>query len=178
MIRTNPLSVKSIENIANEIRNQFGIKIDSYFPILKVLDRLMYQDKLQYQILGDDDQYLEGNTPAKYSPFENIIYIKESVIKEYDEGEYRSSFTLCHELFHYIQVQMLKFDFIEVESCKNYEDVEWQANEFAGQVLIPTEYIDLDEQEIVEKFHVSIECALIRKIKIKQRNAYLRNNNT
>ena len=95
--------------------------------------------------------------------------VLEIIDKLYEDGIYRSTFTLCHEFFHYVQSQLLKFEFEEVENCKSYEDIDWQANEFAGQILIPTEYIDYDEEYIQKNFHVSLECVLTRKAKSKKR---------
>ena len=71
--------------------------------------------------------------------------------------------------FHFIQNIALRFEFEECDKCKYYEDVDWQANEFAGQLLIPTKYIDLSENELQEMFHVSLECVLTRKTKAKKR---------
>ena len=102
-----------------------------------------------------------------YNPVDNFIYVKESVLKELEEKEYRANFTLAHELFHFIQCKILGFEFEEVECCKSYEDVEWQANEFAAQLLIPEKYAlaqNYDVQFIMEKFEVSEIFANTRRI--------------
>lgn len=36
--------------------------------------------------------------------------------------------------------------------CDIYRDAEWQANEFAGQLLIPTPYIDLPIEKLLNNF--------------------------
>lgn len=169
MTRTNPLSVNDIASLASNIRKEYNIKNDEAFPILRILSNLHDNGLLSLQILEDSDPYFDSKTIAKYNRLDNFIYIKESVINDYENGIYHSNFTLAHEFFHFIQSQILNFDFEEVESCKAYEDVEWQANEFAGELLIPTEYVDLDEFEVAKKFKVTIECALLRKLKYKQR---------
>ena len=81
----------------------------------------------------------------------------------------RQRFTLAHELFHYLQHQVLNFDFVEVKERKTYEDPEWQANTFAGLLLVPDEYLDNDNEYLVEHFQVSVECVLTRKVKHKKR---------
>lgn len=169
MIKTNALSVKTIESYAKKFRKEFKVKDDEYFPILDVLDELTNKNLLTYQIVEDDYHLMSEETQALYSCNENYLYIKESVIEDYENNIYHSCFTLCHELFHYIQNKVLNFKFEEVENCKSYEDVEWQANEFAGQILIPTQYLDYDEYKLSEMFHVTIECALTRKLKSKKR---------
>ena len=94
----------------------------------------------------------------------------DAELNEEDIIGYRSNFTLAHELFHYMQVQVLDFKFEDVDDkVQSYCDPEWQANEFAGQLLLPEKYLDLEADELVERFHVSKECALYRKVKYKKR---------
>lgn len=169
MIKTNPLSVKEIEKIANNFREYFNVKKDEFFPVLEIIDKRFEDKALTYQIIEDNTDMLDENTLAIYKPSENFIYIKESVINEYEDGIYRSTFTLCHELFHFIQNQILKFEFEEVNECKAYEEIDWQANEFAAQILIPSEFIDCDEEYLEKTFHISKECVLTRKVKCKRR---------
>ena len=88
MIKTNPLSVKDIRNIASSIREQYGIAKDQAFPILEILKQLFYDNFLSIQLLADDDSYLDKNTPAVYNANDNFIYLKESVIQEVESGNY------------------------------------------------------------------------------------------
>lgn len=166
-IKTNPLKVLDIEKLANVLRDEYKIGRNEYFPIFDVIDDMMVKRLLTYQIVEEDT--FEDSIKAIYSDKENCIFIKESVLEEYDNNTYRSNFTLAHELFHFIQCQILKQKFEEVEDCPAYEDAEWQADEFAGQLLIPTEYVHENEKYLVDTFHVSIECVLVRKKKIQQR---------
>ena len=170
MIKTNPLSVKDIRNIASSIREQYGIAKDQAFPILEILKQLFYDNFLSIQLLADDDSYLDKNTPAVYNANDNFIYLKESVIEEVESGNYRSNFTLAHEFFHYLQHQVLGFTFEEVEERKTYEDPEWQANCFAGELLLPDEYLSNEDNDyLASHFQVSMECVLTRKVKNKKR---------
>ena len=169
MKKTNPLSVKDIEYYANRIRKEFNVDLNSYFPILDFLDYLFESKALSIQYLENDNPLLESDCPAKYSPIDNFIYIKESVLDEYENGIYRAAFTLAHELFHYIQIQVLEMDYIEKDECKPYENADWQANEFAGQLLIPTEYIECPVDFLMRKFRVSEECVLTRKLYASKR---------
>lgn len=170
MIKTNPLSVKDISNIAASIREQYGIASDKAFPILEILKQLFYDNYLSIQLLTDDDSYLDKNTPAVYNANDNFIYLKESVIEEVESGNFRSNFTLAHEFFHYLQHQVLGFKFEEVKDRKTYEDPEWQANCFAGELLLPDEYLNNEDNDyLAEHFQVSLECVLTRKVKQKKR---------
>lgn len=171
MIKTNPLSVKDIKLIAIGIRDKYGIAHDAAFPILDVLKQLFYNDFLFIQILDDDNPYLDKKTPAVYNANDNFIYLKESVLEEVENGNYRSNFTLAHEFFHYLQHQVLGFKFEEVKDRKTYEDPEWQANCFAGELLLPDEFLDNEDNNfLASHFQVSLECVLTRKVKHMKRN--------
>lgn len=171
MIKTNPLSVKDISLIASSTRKKYNVKSDDAFPILEYIDYLFGEGLLSIQLLDDNDPYLDKNTPAVYNTKDNFIYIKESVLTEIEEGNYRSNFTLAHELFHYLQHQVLGFEFEEVEDRKTYEDPEWQANCYAGELLLPTDYLNMDDEYLSKHFMVSMECVLTRKVKTKKRLA-------
>lgn len=170
MIKTNPLSVLRIKKVADEIRKSYSIPLDTFFPIYDYINELCDNNVLNIQILEDDDEAFSDGKIAFYNAQENFIYIKDSVDAELNENNYRSNFTLAHELFHYMQVQVLNFKFEEVEKTEAFMDPEWQANEFAAQLLIPEEYVNLSPEEIVERFHVSIEAALTRKLKKQNRS--------
>ena len=171
MKKTNPLSIKKIEKIANNLRIKFGIPNFSAFQIFEIIEYFHLNGILTLQILDDNNQLFESNTPVKYNPIDNFIYIKESVLYELETNEYRSNFTLAHELFHFIQNKILNFHFEEVQSCPCYCNAEWQANEFAGQLLIPTECLknNFDYKKIAETLQVSEECSLTRLLYYKKR---------
>ncbi|MGM9970912.1 MAG: ImmA/IrrE family metallo-endopeptidase [Anaeroplasmataceae bacterium] len=172
MKKTNPLKIVEIEMIANNLRREFGISLDSHFPILEIIEELHNNGLLTIQYMEDTDSIFEANTPAKYNPIDNFIYVKESVLEELENKEYRANFTLAHELFHYFECKVLGFSFEEVETCPSYCNPEWQANEFAGQLLIPTYFIEGNYETLLlaKKFHVTEECVLTRKLYFERRN--------
>lgn len=171
MKKTNPLKIVEIEKFANNLRRELGISSNSPFPVLEVIEKFHGDGLLTIQYLEDDDPLLEEDTPAKYNSAENFIYVKESVLEELENHEYRANFTLAHELFHYFQCQVLGFEFEEVENCYSFEEPEWQADEFAGQLLVPTKYIvgDCDTRLIAEVFNVSESCVVTRKLYYERR---------
>ena len=176
-IKTNSLSVKDIEEYANQIRKYFKIKENAYFPILEVLEELDSLNLLKLVIVNDDF-FVDENVLACYELESKSIVVKESVINEYEAQEYRSAFTLAHEFFHFIQDSQ-GFSFEEVEDCPSYCELEWQANEFAGQLLVPLKFVDkYSIEELANMFHVSIDCATIRKLyKVRRENKKLKREN-
>lgn len=56
MIKTNPLSVKEIEKLANVFRSNYNIRDDEAFPILDVIDDMFENKILSFQVLDNDWQ--------------------------------------------------------------------------------------------------------------------------
>lgn len=171
MKKTNSLKIVEIENYANNLRRELGVAPDSPFPVLDVIEKFHGDGLLTIQYLQDNHSIFEEDTPAKYNPSENFIYVKETVLEELENGEYRANFTLAHELFHYFQCQILGFEFVEADECPKYADPEWQADEFAGQLLLPTKCItnDCDTKIIADIFKVSEACVVTRKLYYNRR---------
>ncbi|MCB9500230.1 MAG: hypothetical protein H6690_03160 [Erysipelotrichaceae bacterium] len=169
MIKTNSLTVNEIKKCSQKVRQYFHIKDGNCFPIYDVLLMLYDNEEIGIQILDDTDMQLPKDAPSEYDVKENFIYVKESVLKKLEENNYRNNFTLCHEFFHFLQCKVLNFKFEEVETCPAYCDVEWQANEFADQLLILEEMLRFDAKFLAKKYHTTIECALYRKYKYKKR---------
>lgn len=172
MIKTNPLSIKDVSEFAHNLRSEYRIKLDEAFPILDVLNDLFEKGLLSIQVLNDNDPYLELNILAVYNTVDNFIYLKESVLIDHDNNNYRANFTLAHELFHYLQTRVLNFTFEESNECKAYEEIDWQANEFASELLLPKAYLDLENEELVTRFKVTMECVLTRKLQRKKRESH------
>lgn len=82
---------------------------------------------------------------TKYNPIDNFIYIKESVLVELKNHEYRVNFTLAHELFHYYILNL--------------------------KILIPTKFIarNCDIDVIASVFNVSFSCVCTRKLHYERR---------
>lgn len=165
-ISTTPLSVKNIEEYALNTRKNFNIGLDTFFPVVEILEKLNNSGYFNF-VICEKEQML--NKYAYYNVSDNTIYVREDVYNECLDGVYRSNFTLAHEYFHYIQAKELKFNFTEVEECKSYCDIEWQANEFAAQLLIPSYALNLEPEEIARRYHVSLEAAAYRKLKERNR---------
>ena len=162
MIKTKALKISQIKEMALYFREKYNIRKDSYFPILEVIYDFFEKGLLNFEIV---DECNEDNVVGKYDYITNTIKVRSDVVEEYYANIYRSNFTLAHEFFHYVQAKILNFSFCVVDNCNMYENSEWQANEFAGQLLITQEYTHLSEEVISQMFHVSIECALTRKVK-------------
>ena len=98
MKKTNPLKIVEIENYANNLRRELDIPSNSPFPVLEVIEKFHGDGLLTIQYLEDDDPLLEEDTPAKYNPSENYIYVKESVLEELENSIHETNERVSIEL--------------------------------------------------------------------------------
>ena len=108
MKKTNPLKIVEIENYANNLRRELDIPSNSPFPVLEVIEKFYNDGLITIQYLEDDNPLLGEDTPAKYNPSENFIYVKESVLVELENYEYRANFTLAYELISLFSVSNIR----------------------------------------------------------------------
>ncbi len=160
---TSPTSASKLRKYANSIRKLLNCGDELAFPILKVLDYLMDEGAIIFQILEEDDPYFDENELAKFDYNENTIYAKESVYLEALANVGRSRFTLTHELAHFILLRILNFEvFVMEQEPLPFQDPEWQANTLASEILIPYQLTyNFTVEEVMEKCMVSEECALV-----------------
>lgn len=111
---------------------------------------------------------------AKACPDKHIIVVRESVYEGACNGVEKDRFTLCHELGHYILHGSDNVAFAREEKTHQYfEDVEWQANTFAGEVLVSEDIVRIKSvSEIMKLCGVSYSVAKIQKEKFEQKNSH------
>lgn len=163
-----PRSRKSIILYANIIRKIGKVK-DGYFDVIKFLEHTCYDIAgLEMEIVEDNGNELAINEYAKYIPSENCIKVRASVYDGATKGNGKDRFTLAHELGHALMHKEVALSRSN-RMPKAYEDPEWQANEFAANVLCPMDEIkDKDMYDISEKYGVSLEVAQNQLDKIER----------
>lgn len=159
-----PLSRKKIRTITNLIRELCGLKQNLEFPILNFLEHILPQlfDGFYFEVVNDTDL----NCEAIAYPGLNKILIRQSVYDGACTGYPRDLFTLAHEIGHLFLhgETSVSFSRRNSETIKPYEDPEWQANTFAGELLAPPHLIkNLSIQEVTQKCKVSRQTAEIQK---------------
>lgn len=168
------MSRKEIRDYANKIRKIFKIDFLNFIDMPKLLDLISIAFvklnlNFNYEIREENDQIFEDYEEAFTCMKTGTIYFKKSVIENACRHKYnRGAFTIAHELghffLHYFQVDVKLSRISEDESVPIYKDPEWQANTFASELLMPFEQcINLDEQMIRKKYHVSRQAAKTRK---------------
>ena len=163
-----PLSRINIRNMAKKFRKLLGIEDVVYVDVIHILDIDMVRifKDFDYEIIDEDEMNVHGLA----TPDENKIYIRKDVYLRACDGEGRDRMTIIHEIFHYLfhtrQNIRPYTDSFARETSKpiTYKDPEWQADAFAGEVLMDSEVIkDMSVYEIVERCGVSFAAARVQK---------------
>jgi Zn-dependent peptidase ImmA (M78 family) len=159
-----PLSRKRIRDLTNNIREFCGKEYEHEFPIMHFLENIMCLifDSFEIEILEDD----EIDCEARAFPSKNLIKIRQSVYDGACNGNPRDRFTIAHEIGHMFLHDEESISFARGKDIeiKSYEDPEWQANTFAGELLAPPYLIkNLNTEAIMQKCKVSRSAAEIQK---------------
>ncbi|MDL5377132.1 ImmA/IrrE family metallo-endopeptidase [Exiguobacterium mexicanum] len=160
--KTKPLSRKDIRDIAFVLRGIFGQGMNMNLDIIDVLEAGMFNffgEAYELQIVDRDEMH----EYALYLPDIKTIVIREDVYEQALKGNPRHRFTIAHEIGHAVlhnDIRKLARIQGKLPNIKAYENPEWQANEFAGELLAPAHLIaDLDVDQIVEQCGVSWSVA-------------------
>lgn len=163
-----PESRADLRRLAKEVRKELGIASDKkYIDITWVLERLDVLDsEYSYEIVTDDE--LDEGVQAQTNVMKNTIYIKESVYEGAIQNIGRDRMTIAHELLHLIMHQPASLIlYRRDDDLPVYKNPEWQAECFAGELLMPYDQIkEMSEKEIVEQCMVSERAAHYQKTHI------------
>lgn len=155
-------SRKNLRECAYEFRKIFNFDDVLYFPIVEVLDFMPeIFDGFSYEIVEDctfsKDIHADTDIMAQH------IRIKESVYEGACNGIGRDRMTIAHEIGHYFTMCICGFKLqrnFGKRKTRTYQDPEWQAKCFAGELMIPAHLINsMDANEIADKCGVSHEAA-------------------
>ena len=152
-----PESREDLRYLAKLIRKELGIALDKkYVDVTWILERLDVLDsEYSYEIVDDDE--LGAAVQAQTDILKDTIYIKESVYEGAIQNNGRDRMTIAHEILHLILHQPVALTlYRRTDDLPIYKNPEWQAECFAGELLMPYDQIkDMTEEEIVEQCKVS-----------------------
>ena len=156
-----PRGRASLRKVAMNVRRAF--KIDTPFiDIVRLLDVVLpkFLDGFEYQIYEDAEL---GHDHARTFPERKIIQVQQSVDARARIHEGRDRLTLAHELGHLLLHHDVDTGLARraKHSDKAYECSEWQANCFAGELLISHEHVNSTDsiEDIMNRFKVSYQAA-------------------
>jgi hypothetical protein len=163
-ILAQPISRANIRLVAKKIREVVGFENEPYFPVIPFIEQVMpqiFQD-FCHEILEDKEM---PRSYAEALPQLNLLKIREDVYIGALSDNGRHRFTLAHEIGHFIfhgegRVSLARSGETRIPA---YQQPEWQANTFAGELLIPTHLMRGKEiVEIVNLCKVSRQAAEIQ----------------
>ena len=135
-----PTSGKAIAEYARSIRSNTGLENAYFFPIMRFLEHVLPQafPDMNLEIVPLQDMpFKEGETILG----QNTIRIREDVYNEACVNNGRARFTVAHEIGHFLihtPDSIVLCRQVEGTKLPPYEDPEWQANTFAGELLAPS----------------------------------------
>ena len=155
-----PMSRVQVRQLAQQVHKLVKFTKPA-FPIVEfvecVLPRALegfYFGVLPLSEMGVDEH---GRT----YPSNNAIYLREDIYIRAAEGHGRDRFTLAHELGHLLLHNTGMRREMPKGSIRPFEDSEWQANCFGGELLMPDWYVRQAKspQQIADACAVSFDAA-------------------
>lgn len=163
-----PESRENLRCLAKMVRKELGIASDEkYIDITWILERLDVLD-LEYSYEIVTDEQLAVGVQAQTDVITSTIYIKESVYEGAVQNNGRDRMTIAHEILHLLLHQPASLTlYRRTDDLPVYKNPEWQAECFAGELLMPYDQIkDMTVEEIIEQCKVSERAAQYQKTHI------------
>lgn len=155
------LDPEIIESVANDVRSIFKVGIGPISNVTLLIERLGIRVAFKNLSLEQIDAVTEKLNGKQYI-----------VINTYNRSSVRIRFNLAHELGHVLLHS--KYREGEILNSSNRKRIEWEANYFAGCLLMPEDGIAQDMAytnlsyliELKDHWKVSIQALVTRGIQI------------
>ena len=163
--RARPISRKDIRNYVYKLKKLFGLENQRYFPILPFAENVLPHLFSDYQFEVVPAQEM-GNKHGETFPSYKLIRIREDVYEGAARENGRDRFTVAHEVGHLLlhcenDISLCRLD--PSSRLKTYEDPEWQANAFGGELLASSWLISgMSAAQVSQECAVSFSAAEIQ----------------
>jgi Zn-dependent peptidase ImmA (M78 family)/plasmid maintenance system antidote protein VapI len=137
-----PISTAVLTGYAEKIRAIFVDSDTIEFPIIDVIEWGISKIDSNY-IFDVRDKEEMGHDEGQVPIGKNEIILRLDVYDGACAGEPRSRFTAAHELAHYLMHRNISLARVRDDGDKIYCDSEWQADSFAGRLLMSHRHISL-----------------------------------
>lgn len=166
--------VAEIRISANNVRRILEIgDTPQDIDVGRLLDRLSVKYSITYDVLEPDEMPHE-DVEACWDPESMTMHVRSDVFEKACRGDPRARFTIMHELGHGLLGHRRTINRSGADrQPKVYEDSEWQANQFAAELLMPLDVIRsqrLNSATMIERhFRVSYQAAALRAKQLEKR---------
>ena len=137
--KAKPCSRMDIRQMAFNVRRIEGSQDKLFFDIVHFMDVTLPNIVPDYTLEIAEKNEM-GNALGLTYPDKALVKIRADVYDGAIRGNGRDRLTMAHELFHLLQHDESNIAFARADSneaIKMYEDPEWQADAFGGELLIP-----------------------------------------
>jgi transcriptional regulator with XRE-family HTH domain len=137
-----PLSTKKIREFAEQVRSVFVNDDQIEFPIMDIMEFRLSSIFDGFYIDVRDPEYM-GDLEGQMIAGEVGIALREDVYSGAWSGNRRDRFTVCHELAHFLMHRAVTVARARDDGDKIFCDSEWQADTFAGTLLMSPRHLVL-----------------------------------
>lgn len=158
----NPTSRDALTGAAERIRSAFIPPERVNFPVMRVVEMALpridpdfYLEICDRDVMGaDEGRVMAGGTS---------IMLRSDVYKAACDDIGRARFTVCHELAHYFLHRQIAMARQPDAGSPIYCDAEWQADEFAGRLLMSVRHASsfTSADQAASKCGMSVEAAQV-----------------
>ena len=163
--KASAISRKNIQDFIRYLKKIVHLENEMYFPVVQFLENILpiLIPEFQLEIVPKREM---GNKHGETYPSRNLIRIREDVYLGAVAGCGRDRLTIAHEIGH-----LFLHEDDSIALCKlapneklwPYEDPEWQANAFGGELLASTYLIKgMTAADVSEQCGVSMDAARVQ----------------
>lgn len=170
-----PQNRKGIRKLANQVRRLLDLDEDR-IDMCQLLEHKLHECGIAFLVDDPSSPELAPDEHACAYPEAGIIVLSSETYDGLCNDNHRARFTVAHEfghmLLHGSTIQGLSRGLDPNRPHKPYCDLEWQADTFAAELLMPAERArGLSEQDIMDRFGVSWKAAEIRRSVLENEQA-------
>ena len=151
--KADAISRDEIRKYVRLLKKNVGLEYELYFPILSFVENILpiLIPDFQFEVVPEAEM---GNKHGETYPSKNLIRIREDIYLRAAAGEGRDRLTVAHEVGHLFLHEDDSIALCRLEpgdKLKPYEDPEWQADAFGGELLASSYLIEGMNSREVEK---------------------------
>lgn len=163
--KASAISRKNIQDFIRYLKKIVHLENEMYFPVVQFLENILpiLIPEFQLEIVPKREM---GNKHGETYPSRNQIRIREDVYLGAVAGCGRDRLTIAHEIGHLFLHEDDSIALCKLapnEKLRPYEDPEWQANAFGGELLASTYLIKgMTAADVSEQCGVSMDAARVQ----------------